>query len=475
MWATCLLSIVLTVWAIVAVDVLHPLNKDLVRDGVYPADCFNCGEAYSSVFRAILTSVKGIIAGDGWGEVALPLMTEHPWTFIIFMFMLVTVQLGLLNLILSVIVDRAIEARQCDEEHIMYNRSLAYQRTEQQLMRLCESMDTDGDGIISLDEVTNAFEHNPAFIQAVGALGIASDDVKSLFAVLDDDDSGNIDFREFIDRIHKIRCADVRVESVFIRHFTSKALPNHLGNLRDTIVHLSSAVDRIRDSMQNIANQSGVANPSDSAYASGGSSNGRVPPVHLESFVPKALPVSSSHRDATMGTRFGGAKVMGVVDPKRSNFSTLNAVQTWQKVPEFIDQSFMDFKHSVEMEFQRFKSRANDIVIQASRLSSAGGPLESISIDPFSRGQQLGNFTPPVGVSSTLLARPQFSKIHHADPRACPECGFKGCKAHGQEANAGLLTVCSTPVSCDRVAGFPTDRVVISNAPMPKPSPFAVD
>jgi len=50
-------------------------------------------------------------------------VTESPLTFIIFAGALVTVQLGFTNLILSVIVDKAAEAREEDNEQVRKKKS----------------------------------------------------------------------------------------------------------------------------------------------------------------------------------------------------------------------------------------------------------------------------------------------------------------------------------------------------------------
>merc|ERR1719359_2715100 len=110
-----MILVVLMMWSIVTVELVHPLNEEIAKEGLYDG-CDRCPRAFASVAQAMLTFIQTIIAGDSWGTLALPLIEKQPWTALIFMSVLLTVQLGLLNLILAVIVDRAAEARAQDTE-----------------------------------------------------------------------------------------------------------------------------------------------------------------------------------------------------------------------------------------------------------------------------------------------------------------------------------------------------------------------
>ena len=48
-------------------------------------DCRGCGRAMSSVMDANLLLFKTVIAGDGWGEIAVPVIEQYPSTAVIFM------------------------------------------------------------------------------------------------------------------------------------------------------------------------------------------------------------------------------------------------------------------------------------------------------------------------------------------------------------------------------------------------------
>lgn len=83
-WGTVLLAFVLLVWSIIAVQFIHPLNKELAESGGLEG-CERCPRAYSSVLHASLTFSQQIITGDSWGQATIPLIEAYPITSIYFL------------------------------------------------------------------------------------------------------------------------------------------------------------------------------------------------------------------------------------------------------------------------------------------------------------------------------------------------------------------------------------------------------
>ena len=61
-----------------------------------------------------MTYLQTIIAGDSWGQIAVPLLEQYPWTAFVFIPTFATVQLGLMNVIQAVIVDKQSQVRESD-------------------------------------------------------------------------------------------------------------------------------------------------------------------------------------------------------------------------------------------------------------------------------------------------------------------------------------------------------------------------
>merc|ERR1719242_1002780 len=125
-FAIVLILVVFTVFSLAAVETIHPINFQLYLDGVY-GDCEWCGRAFSSVMHSNLTFFKHVIAGDSWGLLSIPLMETNPWlTAPVLLGGSCVVQMGLMNLMVAIIVDKAATARENDLElqHAMKQEAL---------------------------------------------------------------------------------------------------------------------------------------------------------------------------------------------------------------------------------------------------------------------------------------------------------------------------------------------------------------
>merc|ERR1711933_684810 len=113
-------------------------------------DCYRCSRAFQSVGDAMLTLIQTVVLGDSWGVLTLPIVDEYPWTLLFFGPLLVFVQLGFMNLILSAIVEKS---KQCNQALIAQSVEDDYLSMKIHLLQACEEMDLDGSGELKLDEL----------------------------------------------------------------------------------------------------------------------------------------------------------------------------------------------------------------------------------------------------------------------------------------------------------------------------------
>ena len=99
LFGALMLVAVIVVWAVVAVQLLHPITSTLEK---YYLHCERCPRGFSTVFQAGLTLFQQLVAGDSWGTINLQLVEAAPWTMVVLFGMMMTITLGLLNLILAV-------------------------------------------------------------------------------------------------------------------------------------------------------------------------------------------------------------------------------------------------------------------------------------------------------------------------------------------------------------------------------------
>jgi len=241
--AALLIAVVLLIWSIIAVEILRPLNDKIVADGNYDR-CDFCKNAFNSVWLSMLTYFKHVIAGDSWGEVSVPLIKRYPASAVLFVSVVIVMQLGILNLVLSVIVNQAQEAHR-QEEIARTDREFQIARVG--LAKIFEEMDSDGSGCLTQSELLNGLDTNQEFSSLLRYMNITRDDVQLTFKMLDFDDSGAVAFEEFVDGLYKMKTESSHTLLMFIRHYVTDVrmkTKNDLKRIREPIMAKLEAMDR---------------------------------------------------------------------------------------------------------------------------------------------------------------------------------------------------------------------------------------
>lgn len=205
--------------SVLAVDLIQPYNEQLALAETFHEDCVRCPVAFSSISRATYTWFLLIFAGELWGDMAVPIMEAAPGLVLIFLPAFVMINLGLLNLILTVIVDRAAEAREDDQHQMIADKEEQMKKAQQRLLKICAEMDDDDSGCLTLQEMEQGFETNKEFAASLKIMDVGQADLKTVFNILDDDKSGTITYREFVDQIHKMKTQESHTILVFIKHY----------------------------------------------------------------------------------------------------------------------------------------------------------------------------------------------------------------------------------------------------------------
>lgn len=222
-WGMVMVAGALLLWAIIAVQLIHPLNLTLVQDGVYDG-CERCGRSFESVWDAFLTFVQHIVCGDSWGVVTLPIVEKYPGTLPFFMLVYFTVAMGVLNLILAVIVAESHNALRESDQELVIQKERAFKAACDDLQTICEDLDADKDGSLTFEEIMSGFTTHPGFRNAMMVMDIAEHDMKTVFEMLDEDRSGEVHYNEFVDNLYKLKSDDAHTILVFMRFYVQEIL-----------------------------------------------------------------------------------------------------------------------------------------------------------------------------------------------------------------------------------------------------------
>jgi len=216
-WAAFLLFFMLTFCSILAVHVVHPLNQKVANTGIYQG-CERCPRAFETVMDSNLTFLQTIVAGDSWGKVSIPIMENYPWTIVFFSAMLVSITLGVMNLILACIVDEAMDSRESDRNYQLALKRKGFMAACKELMGVWKSLDLDGDGLLSRHEMKTAFDTNLAFAKAIRSLDMRREDIDMLFEMMDRDKSGQVDYEEFILVLYQVEYQNQKTTITCMSH-----------------------------------------------------------------------------------------------------------------------------------------------------------------------------------------------------------------------------------------------------------------
>ncbi|CAJ1394026.1 unnamed protein product [Effrenium voratum] len=198
LWSFLLCFIVMTGWAMLIVEVINPIvNEVHEQEGIF-TDCDQCLRATSSVMDANLLLFKTVIAGDSWGQMAVPVIQHYPATAFVFVGSLLTLVFGVLNLIVAVVVDQFADARLNDVENLAEEMEDEIENDKKALAKLFARIDIDGSGQLTLEELMTGARNDAAFQSRLRVMDIDENDLQQLFSMIDGDQSGTIEVAEFI-------------------------------------------------------------------------------------------------------------------------------------------------------------------------------------------------------------------------------------------------------------------------------------
>lgn len=212
-YGSLLLFAMLILFSVVLVQFAHPINSSIQ----YGPGCPRCPRGFRSVMDSVLTLFQTVIAGDSWGAIGVPLLEEQPWLALLLCTVVVTISLGVTNLILAVIVERAAEARESNTQEKLKEKLRAERDLKEKTETLFRQLDTDGNKKLSAQEVVEAYHNHKNFRDMCDLLNLHDQDLVKLIDGIDSTSSGAVDYEEFCDNIHGISTRDQKVMLALVK------------------------------------------------------------------------------------------------------------------------------------------------------------------------------------------------------------------------------------------------------------------
>eukprot|EP00931_Biecheleriopsis_adriatica_P069087 TRINITY_DN42978_c0_g1_i1.p1 TRINITY_DN42978_c0_g1~~TRINITY_DN42978_c0_g1_i1.p1 ORF type:complete len:667 (-),score=140.58 TRINITY_DN42978_c0_g1_i1:55-1989(-) len=245
LWSAVLLFLVLTLFGIIAVEVIHPLVLEIADEGDFEG-CKRCDRAFSTVWNSMVTFFQQIVVGDSWGQVTIPVMENFLWTCPFFVLVVVTVQFGIMNLILVAIVDQANKSSNEDAQFQARTRKEEFEAARSQLLAVCKMLDADESGEISLEELMTGYETMPELANQLRFLDVKKEDMTILFSALDSDGSGSVAYEEFVEQLFSMQNQDAGVLLAFIRSYVQD-IRKQVSESREQVLNARAEIEEVKE------------------------------------------------------------------------------------------------------------------------------------------------------------------------------------------------------------------------------------
>eukprot|EP00929_Paragymnodinium_shiwhaense_P002739 TRINITY_DN10301_c0_g5_i1.p1 TRINITY_DN10301_c0_g5~~TRINITY_DN10301_c0_g5_i1.p1 ORF type:complete len:728 (+),score=104.32 TRINITY_DN10301_c0_g5_i1:95-2278(+) len=249
------LSIIVYVFACIGVDLVggHRLLSNPDADGEF----VEMAEAhFANLFSAMLT-ILSFLVFDSVRQIYWPLVSQDPTLLVYFLAVIFTVGIVLANLVTAVMVNGAIEQASHNREAKLLADKAMRKDVLRETMEIFRSMDTDGSGVISHQEVAQITEKNADLLQSL----IHVRDPVELLDALDVDDSGAVELDEFLKVVEQVACHPgesirfLKLEKVLNQMRT--AFSSQYEKLEKSIGVLSEQVDQLGNEARTAAAPSG--------------------------------------------------------------------------------------------------------------------------------------------------------------------------------------------------------------------------
>eukprot|EP00747_Dinoflagellata_sp_TGD_P109278 gnl/TRDRNA2_/TRDRNA2_170626_c0_seq1.p1 gnl/TRDRNA2_/TRDRNA2_170626_c0~~gnl/TRDRNA2_/TRDRNA2_170626_c0_seq1.p1 ORF type:complete len:308 (-),score=66.17 gnl/TRDRNA2_/TRDRNA2_170626_c0_seq1:299-1138(-) len=220
LWTIALLFLIMYIIGIVFTQIFADYTRDVGitgAEGLDDEDEEALRISFGSLLRSILSLYEAISGGKDWDDLVTPLIALNPFFGLIFVFYIAFALLALMNVVTGVFVEAALKSAKDDEEKSML---------ESLNTLFCTMAD---DGVMKLNQFEEMVD-DPEMAIVLKSLDLVPEETKALFMLMDMDDSGEIDYEEFLNGCLKLRGPAKSIDLTTVMHEnrkTSRKLVRH--------------------------------------------------------------------------------------------------------------------------------------------------------------------------------------------------------------------------------------------------------
>eukprot|EP00419_Tripos_fusus_P032937 CAMPEP_0172781784 /NCGR_PEP_ID=MMETSP1074-20121228/203602_1 /TAXON_ID=2916 /ORGANISM="Ceratium fusus, Strain PA161109" /LENGTH=701 /DNA_ID=CAMNT_0013618761 /DNA_START=24 /DNA_END=2129 /DNA_ORIENTATION=+ len=241
-WAVIMLFAVISVFSLIAVEILKPVAADVAAAGGF-GDCERCPKAFESLSSSMFTFFQTLIMGEGIGDIMVPMMKASWYSNVFILSVVAMVYLGILNLILSVIVEKSSEARTQDA----FYQSLIHKKLKADAKKVfldfTRDADMDMNNMLSLQELRTAYSSQENFRSYFKSMDIDLPFLEYAFRAHDRKGRGECSLEGFADAVTQMRNIEVAPVVSFLRCQVAEVL-DEISTLSEEIQAVGSNLSR---------------------------------------------------------------------------------------------------------------------------------------------------------------------------------------------------------------------------------------
>jgi hypothetical protein len=165
---------------------------------------FNPFLSFGTMPRAMLTLLNMALL-DGWGDIARPMLMYQPWLLPFFIFFVLFVTLGVMNVIVGMICDSVLSKAQAmqldDRKQVRIGKLHLLER----LHGLLETMDSNEDGKVDAEELKMAIQNEPEVLALIESVDLPEGfSAEELVLLLDSNGDGLLSYDDFIRSLYRL-------------------------------------------------------------------------------------------------------------------------------------------------------------------------------------------------------------------------------------------------------------------------------
>jgi voltage-gated sodium channel len=202
-WVVILITVFLYICSVI---VTKEIGKNVEVYGDYKAlsGGWDHEELFGTVGRSMYTLLQ-VMTLDGWSSrVARHVITNQPFMSVFFLVFLLFSTHGLLNIVVSVIVEHTLSTAEKNEARMKVREERARKQELGSINEIFVLSDVDGSGGLDLEEFLSAVQ-NPEVQWRLRQLELPVGDAARLFDILDGEGTRSLSMKEFIAGCTKLK------------------------------------------------------------------------------------------------------------------------------------------------------------------------------------------------------------------------------------------------------------------------------